>query len=445
MPKLNGGTPSASASDAERQAAQADIEARDAAEGAGEGNEPAVSTDPVERASDSAANEAVRRGDAEFEDDPRADLAKSIQARRGIVNGTAEDDADDEAEAAPAADAPAVARRANDAGADAPATAGAKAAARKVNYADLNPDDVVVLTINGRQVEVAAGDLAANAQKYLAGDDMLRQGKEILAEARRVSAPAAGNNQGDDPDGQNQPDRRAANTPGKRPSQTKEERDRTIALMDRVQTGTPEEAADAWAELDQIRGGATNQSDVARVVDTRLAERDTVGGVRSEVNEALRSLAERHPALGKIDELAPSLAKGGLDRMVEHMRALGVPEEDFNQPANKLIEGYGRLRQDSRWRNKLPPMSTVFDETATALEKRLNIQSGSTRETARPGSPVVRTTEMRAVRKTTIPQQPRPAAIRAEPAAAREAPVRDNSAVIARMAEAREAGIPLRR
>lgn len=436
----------------ERAAAQADINERDGAEGVSEdggGEEASRVVVSGDGPGDGAAEAAVRRGDADFEDNGRDALAKQIASRRGKADNDNGGDNDNEpdAELAPAAGArPAPAATRTTEVARQPA-----AQPRRVNAADLDPDSIIVVKVNGREMEVTAGDFIANGQKYLAGDDYFRQGKQFLEDARRT--PPSNDNRDRPNDGQNQPARRDTQPPGPaRTTKTKVAAETLVPLADKMQTGTPEEFAAALADLlnQNADNGATNQSDVPALVRETLGAERAATGIRNEVNEALNSLGETHPELVKMDSLAPSLFKGGVDRMVQNLRAIGVPEEDLSLPPMEVVNGYGRLRQDPNWRDKLPSIKDVYHDTATAIETDIGLTpqrrtASEDRETDRAGQPVVRTTAQRELRRTTIPQQPRPAAIRAQPGVTEQARVRDPSATIARMAQQRDEGLTLRR
>jgi hypothetical protein len=415
----------------EREAALAEIAERDAAQGTVEDGAPEVATtsDPAESGSDAAAERVVKEGQATFEDQGREDVAASITRRRVAQLRGEDDDAGDGGDDGgdePAAAAPAV-------------TPARPATAKRVNVADLDADAVVVMKINGRDVEVALGDLVGNGQKYLAGEDYLNQAKDFLARTK-----GAATEQGAPPaDRQNQPARQAAEQPVNPAAKTKVDRAKLADVVDRIQTGTPEEAADALAEiLGTNADDAQNRGGVREAVRGEVAAMTTERAIQAEINEAIESLRVAHPALEKMPSIVPGLMQHGLATMVENLRAIGVPEEDLRLPATDIVKGYGTLRQNPQWRDKLAPIADVYGDAASKIEQELGIPAGKPSGTRPAGTqPVVRTRE---VNKTTIPVQPRSTGIRAEGAA----PVtrtRDNSAVIAAMQEQREQGIPLRR
>lgn len=430
----------------------ADIEALADAESDGDGatiNAPRDMTEGVAGDGSGEADSAVRSGLVGYVDDPRAAIARSIDANRGTAEAAAEDDATiteegDADEADEADEAPVV------------KTVASKAAGPKVNVADLDPEAIVVVKVNGQMVEVTAGDLVSNAQKYIAGDDYFRQGKQFLDNARRAQDAAPADTRDRTDTGQNQPDRRGATDPALRAAKpTAEERKaKLLEVADRIQTGTPEEGAAALEELiaslpTSAADGAVTQGDVARMVDQTYSNRELETRAFGEVNEALETIASKHAALQTNEDLAPALFTRGYKDMVEAARKAGVPDEDFNQAPRDVIHGYAVLRQDPRFRDQLPSLSSLFDGAATRLEKSLGIKPGSSdrRDTQRAGQTgVVRTTEAREVRRTTTIQQPRPAAtrFRAPDPGAQERD-RDNSGVIERMKADREAGVALRR
>lgn len=411
----------------ERQQALDEIAERDAAAGTVEdgAGEVATTSDPAESGSDAAAERVVKEGAATFEDQGREDVAASITRRRvAELRGEDDDEGSDEGDE-PAAAAPAVVRPA--------------ASSKRVNVADLDPDTLVVMKVNGRDVEVAVSDLVGNGQKWLAGEDHLNTAKDILARAKGTATE-----QGAPPaDRQNQPARQAAEPPVNPATKTKVDRAKLADVVDRIQTGTPEEAADALAEiLGTNADDAQNRGGVREAVRGEMAAMSTERAIQTEINEAIESLRVAHPALEKMPSIVPGLMQHGLATMVENLRAIGVPEEDLRLPATDIVKGYGTLRQNPQWRDKLAPIADVYGEAASKIERELGIPAGKPSGTRPAGTqPVVRTRE---VNKTTIPVQPRSTGIRAE-GAVPVATKRDNSAVIAAMQEQREQGIPLRR
>jgi hypothetical protein len=391
---------------------------------------------------DAAAEALVRAGKVAFEDNGRADVARGIASRRG--QDEPDEDEEQEAEPAPAdgdeAEQPATVREPGEA---APVTA--RAAPKRINVAELDPDAIVQIKVNGRILDIAAGDLVGNAQKYFAGEDHLRASKEILDSARRTAPPTESNRDVRPASGQNQPERRDAQPPVARTAKTKVDPKDLVGVVDKIATGTAEDGAAALADvLNRTVNGAENQGDVEQVVDQRLNERDQEARFQAESKQAISDLRAAHPALDRMPSLTTPIFQIGYETMVENLRAIGVPDEQMRAlKPPQIIKEYVRLSHDPEWGSKLKPMKDVYEDATVAIEKEVGIQPSAK---GNGGSqPVVRTTEARVVRKTTTPIQPRSAGIRAEPGAVPVARERNAGATIAALKTQREEGLTLRR
>lgn len=441
----------------DRATAEAEIAARDAAEEDGD-SEIDTTVEVVRGAEEGAADTTPPPG-VEFEDDGRLAMAKAISDAREarITKGLdAEDSETDEGdepedtgviEAAPTAAATATTETAK------------PTAPAKVRATELAPDSVVVVKVNGKDVEVSLADLAGNYQKYVAGEEIFQRGKAMLDEARRSrSGEATTEDQNSRPGDQSQVERRGTAQEGQRTAKptAAERKAKLLELARTLQTGTEEEAAEALDELDRLSqpaAGVVTQDQAVRLVHQAVASSRIDEAAEAEANQAVTDFAMKHAALAAEDDLAPAVLTAGYNVAVEALKKIGVPDEDFQRSTPRdVLQSYARLRQDPRYRAQLPSMSDLYDGVAQHYETRYGIQAGpppehgdaATGQNRAAGQPVVRATQERVVRKQTITSQPRPATIRSEAPNPNAAKPRNASDTIAKMAADREAGIAVR-
>jgi hypothetical protein len=468
-------SPKSSQAQSDRDEALATISARDEADDSSEGRIDDEAPIGRRRDDDNPRSEErdAQRAGVEFVEDPRAAIA-SRQARRRVQED--EDDGEDQAVIISAADA-AAGRTApvdedeeeEDEAETAPArTEQRQQPVRKVSLADLDPDAVVTMKVNGRDVEVRAGDLTTGASKYLAGDDYLRQGREFYDQARRSAAQPVAT---PSPTAATQPANQPATEGGEgnpppKPGKTKAKVDaaQLVDLVDRIQAGSPEQGAEALAEalalIQQPEAEAENHGDDVRGLVAAEVEaqrfRDTV---QAETNEALTLFtdpASPYTAIKDDPDLA-TLALSRLPRAVAAgLKTIGVTDENLAQlTPEEVVNAYhearhGRLaRPDGGFYpafTQLPPLKEVVEGVAKQVVERFAPRPADSGNRGREDGAdnrgtVVRRTQTRVERKSTLVAQPRSATsirVDAREAGRPQVPVRDPSATVAKMAEARQ-------
>lgn len=453
-------TPKATKADNEAAEARASLMARNDADDDGDDNDGMGDNAPLVVVSGEDGDRPPPSG-MSFEDDPRNSIAKDISANRGKKPVAAAADGDDEEEGGEGPDTAVIIEAgANTAEVEeedepAPAVTPAAGKTRKtIKYDDVDPDTVVIAKVNGREVEIPLSELVGNAQKYQAGDEFLRLGKDLLDKARTDNARATAED-GTRPAGQNQAERRSVDPNAAAKPTAEALRAAKRAYLEATQTGTMEEAESAFDEYERLRdlatNGAANQGDVAELVDAKLMDREVASRAQAEGNAALTSLASKHyPALTD-DDLGPGILKAGFAHVTQALVDIGVPKESFaGRTQMDVMENYARLRQDARYRDQLPSLIDVFEPIVEKVEKKYRIPQGAApdaggqREQQRAGSAAVRVSEDRVLRRTTTTTQPRPAGIRSQPPTTDAPRTRDTSSTIDRMKADRE-GIAVRR
>lgn len=407
--------------------------------------------------------EAVRRqrhGEADETTNPDDDEGTPDEAV--IVRSAKEDEQVEEATDVDA-DAPPVAEKAKPSLAK-PVEKTAKEemarAARKVGLDELDDDVTLEITVNGKTVETTVGDLLANAGKYMAGDEHLENAKEILRSARVRPTEIPD----DARDEQRQPSRPPD---GSRPlvATPAIDKDRLRTIVDTIQGGTVDEAAEALAEV----LAETNRVATQAAEGVSARDRDE-NRVRSVVNDALNAVAKRYPEIDGDVRLVREAAVEVNESMKKALRAIDIAEADQLDAMTpmELIRSYTLFRDNNPdYRGDLPDVHRLFDDAAAATyewrfgEKKVFEDDGQSQpaETPRvngnghvrqepraaPSEGPVRRTGVRVVRKETLSVQPRPASIRADsaekPSVSRE--TRQEAAVEKMRAERQ--GVPLAR
>lgn len=397
----------------------------------------------------------------EYEPDARDALAKNFAKARAVqgrelTTETEDEIAEDEAEERRAAG------EEDDDGPDDPevlivkgpqsreVTTEPEAPKRKV--VNLAPTDLVLMKVDGVDVEMTFAEMQRRAQTDAAVDNRLKTLNQALDEVRALkSAPAA-------PAQPQRPEERTVERPAEVASpagQTNAEiRAKLIKVADSLQTDVPEKAADALEELRQLMtpSGQTNAVDVPSAVASALAEQRIEDAAKAELDQALFHVSTNYKDVIHDPDIGDMSYGRAHKVIVENLRAIGVPEEDLRQPPLTVIEGYAKLRQDARWADKLTPMKDVFEGVARATRKRFSgdenrpIGGGAPRAPAggggaekpsggnQPARIVI--SSSRTERKSGVTPQPRSASMRSDHSAPRVAK-KDSSATIAGMREAR--------
>lgn len=333
-----------------------------------------------------------------------------------------------------------------------------------------------ILTVDGVQVRMTRGEMRRNIQIGLGAERRLAEAKTILADARQVrdssrtAAPADRSNQGDRAPREERTERpvetRRAEPPKIDPA-------KYVPLIQKIQLGDDAEAAAALVEaatdiamqIAQSNGRGSDQGLTREAVREEVARSQALQAAQGEINEALEEMGRDHADVYGNKVLLPSMLQLGYQEAVKALKAIGVPDEDFNQPAQDVLMGYAELRQDQRYRGKLPALTDIYFDAANTVRKEIGRavrergQAADTGEVRREaprlrsqaheqtgGSRVVRTADSdRSGRKGRVVEQPRSGSIRADYTGAggqqSKTIAEQNSDAIARMAKERNASM----
>lgn len=413
----------------------------------------------------------------EYEPDPRAALAKSFAERRKVEGREQtpdyeEEDEDEAGDTGTEGDGSPEVQIV--AGPGAREVAQPPAQERRVRT-DLQPDDLVVIKVDGADVQMTYAEMQALAQKNRAADARLDEAKTILGEVRNLQRtltnPAAAPANEQRPGGGQEPAPRPAPV-----DKTKVDRDRIAQVVDEIQTATPEKAAEALGALLEdalAAGGKTSQPDVQSVVRQTIANEQADNEARQTIGAAYNTTMETFGDV--LDNDNPDLANyafgKAVDTITAALRAAGTPDGDFAHVAAEaarkgedyglaLMRTYTRVQRDPRYADaKLPSVETVFTDVAKGARKMVTgdyarpindkgkpfvaqaaPRNGGEQPNPKPrtsNAPVVVSSERRD-RKTGMTIQPRSASMRTD-LSARSVPTRKNtSATIAEMAASRK-------
>lgn len=383
----------------------------------------------------------------EYEVDPRDALAKSFSRDRTAGKmadpdvDTDDDEADDDGN-----DPEVVIVRGEDRRETRPTTV-AKATT------DLSDDTPVTMVVDGAKVTLTLKEMRDRAQIQTATGNRLDEVNRLLDDARaRVNslpAPRAGDDPARSTRTEDAPDGRDPSA-APRTTKTKVDPARMTSVVDKIQSESPEVAGAELARLiEEVASPAqTNGEDQRTIVREEIAMNDAKG----RTSAAFASVYDSFPDVMDDPRLGQMASQEAFGEVLAQLKSIGVPDADFNRPAMDIILGYEHLRSDPNWGSKLKPLNTVFAEKAKALRvwrtgstelpesfrERRGQDDGGRREEQRRedgNSParIVRTSTVRADRKSGLTPQPRSASVRTD--ASSIAPRRrDNSAVVAQMA-----------
>lgn len=409
-----------------------------------------------------------------YEEDPREALAKRFAERRANEGRELSTEAeDDEAEEAGEIDAdPEVEIVAGVGAREVNRPEPQKPAPRKVT--DLTDDDIVVVKVDGAEVEMRYGDMKTRAQKDAAADNRFEKATSLLAEVKDLlrtqntrPAPApeqrpAGEAERRDPapqpDGQSQAARKA----------------RLASIVDKLQTETPEQAVEALEGLiAELRpDGNTSQPDVQAVVRQTISDEESERYARVEIGTSFKTVSEDFGDILSDQRLASMAFEDTVKGVVETLRAAGTPDADFAALAEDVnrrnaaekdpskhdsfglavLREYAKVARDPQY--KLKPVKEVMAEGLAGVRKwrtgDVNVPvndkgrapaaradgDGGNRGGAQP-RPRVILSSTRTERKSGITTQPRSASMRNDFSSHGASPRKDTSKTIASMAESR--------
>lgn len=259
-----------------------------------------------------------------------------------------------------------------------------KPAPRKVT--DLQDDDLVIVKVDGAEIEMRYGDMKARAQKDVAADSRLEQAKALLAEVRELRNTAAAPANEQRPGGRTEPDNQAPQADAK----TKADRAARLAeIVDKLQTEAPEKAAEALEGLisELSAQGNTSPSDVESVVRRTVADEESERAARVEIGTSFSAVSETFGDILSDARLATMAFEDTVASVVKTLRDAGTPEEDFQSVADAvarrnaaepdpskhdsfglaILREYAKVARDPVY--KLKPVKTLMEDGLRATRK----------------------------------------------------------------------------
>lgn len=240
--------------------------------------------------------------------------------------------------------------------------------------------------------ELTQDELIAAAQKTLAGDDYLGEARKLLEDAKQVAssrphqdgtAPAITDRQTD--------------ATGVQSHQTDDDR----ALAERLQFGSPDEAAEVIAQL--RKAGTTDPNAIAKAVyDTQRV---------TDVTKARRSydkFVSDNEALVKDPIAHAAMEAAFYSGLKSDLRKLGYTDEQIPQANERLVEAHRFHRiqgQDVR------DTSALLEASKQAVEKFRGTGTGDNPTPQPRNGNEVRVNLDRTERRNGIPQQPARSAV----------------------------------
>jgi hypothetical protein len=363
-----------------------------------------------------------------FKDEAREAIfanAKKTSTRRsvGTYQGT-----DQPARAFPKQDDDQAAVEAAETLADAPER---KTTAEPTRVSDEDLDKLVPVTVFGKTVWKPLRELQANAQMYDAADVRLNQVKELADRVERVRDDLTAK----------------TSTPATESGQSKERQDDQDQIdlrdvVDKIQTGTPEEGAKALEGLLARTKGAEQLSpqQIAQIARATVEEAETNKGLvqfsESVSHDFIEDENLQHMMQGvarreMLKDLEAILPKEHLDKLEQ----MGRSDPRFV----RTVHARARQMYPGRLRDDVALMQASHSEASQILGRKTNTGTTATRTPAPPASSVRPAPELRARQevKRQIVQSP---ARRTAPAAQTDArPVSQEERRSQRVAEIRKA------
>jgi hypothetical protein len=276
----------------------------------------------------------------------------------------------------------------------------------------------IKVKVRGKEMELTQDELIANAQKALAGESYLEEGKTKLKEIEdhlaKLRNPAARVGQDDiHPAVQNQTQttEQTADTKDQHP-------DPMDKLIETIQFGDP---AEAKTQLRDTIAATSKQ-----VVTTEL-ENQRFQDEGARTNKVLQDFRDKHADLAADSKAVAVIETTVLELQKEDLRAIGFDPDKIQTPSGVVTAGdiatahrYYRSK-GARLRSPTEMLETARDEY---LKWKGIDKTDATVETTDKAKPRVEVTVDRTARRTAVPQQPSrtvsPKVNQQQPAAARD-------------------------
>lgn len=275
-------------------------------------------------------------------------------------------------------------------------------------------DPEVELVVNGQRIRLPQSEVVAIARKNLAADDYLSQAKDILATAKRTARAA--------PDAESHGGEEGEAKPGtERGKPTQLTRERRLELFEAIQTGSPEEADAAFAEL---LTAVPSRDEVRATAEATVAQQEA----RTEANRALTNLAQEFPELAKDEELPTLVIQRTVSGMIKALEEAGAPEEHIAQIRGRpdwVRDYYFDARKLPEFRSLRSPADIAHD-AAKAINDKYVVPRTRPQPKPEPGrAGRIEVSPEREARKADLPRQPRSASLRSAPGGKAEQSVMD--------------------
>lgn len=292
----------------------------------------------------------------------------------------------------------------------------------------------IELKINGKIVKKPLSEVISLAQVGAAGDSRLEEAKRVLEEAQATAQALRGQQTEHPPAGPGQQETREPE-----PSQARHEepehqpapaidREKLDDIVERIQLGTPEEGAQALADLTDFMkeslGGKPNVPDqdaIAQMVHGVLSQND----FKRESDTALQRFADQYPSLAKNEVLAQAGKTVLCNEIAKDLKSVGLTDQDLapiRGNAGELAKVQRQLRNGG---HQLRTFEKVLDDVGAYMTETFHIQPanpatpnpqpapGSQQQPQRPQIDPARQQE-RIGRKRAAPQQPRTAGVKGQ-------------------------------
>lgn len=278
-------------------------------------------------------------------------------------------------------------------------------------------DPMVELVVRGKKVTMPQSEVLAIAQKNLAADDYLEQAKNVFAQASESArSRQSAEHHGDDDDEQ------MPGADGQEQHQLTPERRRE--LIETIQTGSPEEADEAYAELQEANRSASPE-EIAAMVSDAIQRQEA----RSESTRALEQLRQEYPEIAEDEDLSLMTLRHTVAGMAKALEDAGVPAEYVDQVRGNpsaLRDYYAQVRAHPNFRSTLRGPGDLARDAAKAVHEKYVAPLKARENPEEPGrAGRIEVSSERKERKAGLDRQPRSASLRSSPGGQPEQSVQD--------------------
>lgn len=373
-------------------------------------------------------DDAAGQGDGEasapppYVTDPRLDMAREFSAkRRQKRDAEAEADDDEPVSIVPKSDQygkPVESRPpgaddedSGDEAADHPAAK----AAEPAKAAKAGDDELVELQVDGNRISLPRSEVIALAQKNIAADSRLEAARRILQDAERHRSNVMRDEHHVEDDDERRYDA-LEDRPDAGRGRNTIDLEQVRQTVDTIQAGSPEEGAEALADLLATARQGLTPEDLHAAVGAELRQRDQ----QSRINSAMTDLRSEYPEIAGDDGLGLMVINDTVNGMVSAMQQAGIPDEYLNQVRGNpkaVRDYYMQLLDDPNWKGPLPQPIDVAREAAKRVNDRYVRDNRGFSRPSNQRAGQVEVSETRRARKAGLSNQPRSGSVRSAPGA----------------------------